>query len=212
MPNKMNVCSKKEELVNVITHAPGVAFGIISIFILLNKDHQLVNPWIISSYLIYGISFISVFMASSFYHQTPPGPKKQILKKIDHATIYFFMGGCYTPFIIINMEPEYRYWFLGLVWAIVVTGVVYKFLSKFKNNYFSVCLYLSFSFMCFIAKEPLLDKMPRVAFWLLAYGGIAYVTGVVFYLYNKLPYNHGIWHIFVLIGASCHFAAIYLIN
>jgi hemolysin III len=212
MNSKTEICNKKEEFVNVVTHAPGVVFGVIAILVLLTKEHQSFSPEIIFSYLIYGVSFISVFMASSLYHKTSPGPKKQILKKIDHATIYFFMGGCYTPFIMINMDPTYRYWFLGLVWTIVITGVAFKFLSKYKNNYFSVGLYLSFAFMCFIAKGPLLDRMPSTSFWLLAYGGIAYVSGTFFYLYNKLPYNHGIWHIFVLIGAACHFAAIYLIN
>jgi hemolysin III len=212
MTHKSKAVVQKEEFINVITHAPGVIFGVIAVFILLLKQNQSFGPGVIFGYVIYGVSFVSVFMASSLYHKAAPGKTKSIFKKIDHASIYFFMGGCYTPFIMINMDPNYRFWFLGLVWFIVLTGVAFKFLSKYKNNYFSVGLYLSFAFMCFIAKGPLLDRLPSISFDLLAYGGVAYVTGVFFYLYEKMPYNHGIWHIFVLIGAACHFAAIYLTN
>lgn len=200
----------REEKVNVITHAPGIALGLFFVFVLLFKEYDSKSISHILSYLIYGISFITVFTASSFYHSAKDAQNKEILKKIDHASIFFFMGGCYTPFVVINMVSDYKFYFLGLVWLIVVVGVIYKFMSKYKNQIISVIFYLSFGFMCLLAKAQFLDLMPINAFRFLVLGGVLYCIGVVFYLYKNIPYHHGIWHVFVLLGAISHFTAIYL--
>ncbi|MBD64684.1 MAG: hemolysin III family protein [Halobacteriovoraceae bacterium] len=206
---KIIECSPREEIVNVITHIPGVVLGAIFVAILLLKNYDQSSLAQIVSYLIYGLSFITVFSASSLYHNTKNERRRKILKKIDHASIFFFMGGCYTPFIVINMVSDYKYHFLALVWFLVAFGIVYKFLSQFKNQVLSLTFYFSFGLMCLLAKGQMLDHMPRLAFNLLILGGLLYSVGVIFYIMKKLPYNHGIWHLFVLLGASCHFAAIY---
>ena len=196
----------KQEKINVITHFPGVLLGLVGLIYLLLKPTSFTNKL---SYLIYGLSLISIFIASSVYHQLKPGKAKAIFKKIDHAAIYFFMGGCYTPFILINMHNDYKLLFLMIIWALVLMGVLQKSFSFIKNKFFSVFLYVSFGFLCFAVKDSLLDQIPVQSFYLLVLGGVAYITGVFFYLMDKIPYNHGIWHIFVLIGAGSHYAAVY---
>lgn len=196
----------KEEKFNVITHFPGVLLGLIGLVYLLLKPMGLLEQ---VSYTIYGISFITIFMASSIYHKLEPGKAKALFKKIDHAAIYFFMGGCYTPFIIINMHNDYKMIFLFIIWCIVLLGVLQKSFSFIKNKFFSVFLYVSFGFLCFAVKDSLLDQIPSMSFNLLVAGGVCYMLGVVFYLADKIPYNHGIWHVFVLLGAGSHYAAIY---
>ncbi len=199
---------KNEELVNVITHLPGVLFGVVAtILLLLKSTNEPLSHMI--SYIVYGLTVVLIYGASSIYHNCKSDKIKDLFKKIDHACIYIFMAGCYTPFVIVNMEEPLKYYFLALVWTVAIVGVVYKFLSKYKNQYFSVALYLAFGFMCFGAKSQFLDLIPDLSFKFLVYGGVMYGIGVIFYLYRKIPYHHGIWHIFVILGSACHFYAIF---
>jgi hemolysin III len=199
---------KDEEFINVITHAPGILIGFIFSAFLLAKYPDVSASHIIG-YSIYGLSFIIIYAASTIYHNAKCSDKKQFLKKVDHACIYIFMAGCYTPFVLINMNEGPKYWFLGLVWLIAIIGVIYKFFSKYKSSAFSLTLYFSFSYMCFLAKAELLDNIPQTSFDFLVYGGIFYTIGAIFYSMRKLPYHHGIWHILVLCGSGSHFYAIY---
>lgn len=196
-----------EERVNVLTHFPGIIMGAAATIMLLLKPE--LSPIQILGYLVYGVSFVALFCASSVYHFARPENHKQFFKKVDHAAIYVFMGGCYTPFVLINMQGPFKYPFLALVWTIVCTGVLYKFKSKYKKRGMSLALYLFFGFMCFLVKADFLDQIPAESFRALALGGAFYVTGVFFYVVRRIPYHHGIWHLFVLAGAACHFYAIY---
>ena len=200
---------KYEELINTLSHFPGIFLSIYAFYLLMLKfptadiDH-------IVAYIIYTITFFMIYLASTIYHGTKNSDKKQFLKKVDHACIYIFIGGCYTPFVVINMDPAYKYWFLTFVWLIVIFGVIYKFLSKYKNSILSLSLYLGFGFLCLLAKNSLLDNIPSDAFKYLALGGAAYTIGAVFYAAKKIPYHHGIWHAFVLLGSISQMWAINL--
>ncbi len=200
---------KHEELVNTISHFPGIFLSIYAFYLLMLKFPKAEFSHIVS-YIIYCISFFMIYLASTLYHGTKSSDKKQFLKKVDHACIYIFMGGCYTPFVMINMQQEYKFWYLGLIWSIVVFGVIYKFLSQYKNSILSLSLYLAFGFLCLLAKESLLNHIPSEAFKFLALGGAAYTIGAVFYAAKKIPYHHGIWHIFVLLGSISQMWAINL--
>ena len=200
---------KHEEFFNTLTHFPGIILAPL-FFTLLIMRFSFGELSHTVAYSVYGLSFLMIYTASTVYHGTKDQTKKQLDKKIDHACIYVFMGGCYTPFILINMEDHLKYWFLFVVWCLVTLGVIYKFLSKYKNKYFSLALYLGFGFMCFLAKNQLLDRIPEDSFWFLAYGGAAYTIGAIFYAASFIPYHHAIWHLLVLMGSSLHFYAIYI--
>lgn len=201
---------KYAEFFNVLTHAPGVIIGVALLATLLAKYSDSPASHI-AAYIIYGITFIMIYGISSIYHgvKSSNTRRKELLKKCDHACIFIFMGGCYTPFVIINMNESLRYWFLALVWGLVGVGIIYKFLSQYKGNFLSLALYLSFGFMSLLAKPQMLDNMPHESFMFLVYGGIAYTVGVIFYTVKKIPYHHAIWHLFVLAGSLSHFYAVY---
>ena len=208
--SKKHPQSPLEELINFFTHIPGVLFGLFGMAILIYKTGFTVqNIPEISSYVIYGLSFTAVFGASVLYHKTHPGELKQFYKKLDHACIYIFMAGCYTPFVVNFMLPDYRYLFLGIVWLVAGLGVLFKFRHRHGHSNYTVALYFAFGFMCFLAKSHFIDMIPEKAFTMLLVGGAFYSVGVIFYLLERMPFNHGLWHIFVLLGAGSHYYAIY---
>lgn len=209
MSKGLYIPSPKEEKVSFLTHLPGVLLGFCLTLALLFKPES--NSFELFSYLIYGLTFMLIFGASAKYHSCSEGTLKQYYKKIDHACIYIFMAGCYTPFVVIKMLPTYQTYFLTTVWLIAFLGASYKMISSNENRFISVGFYITFGLMCFLAGDDLLGQLSQTSYWLLALGGGFYLTGVAFYLRNSLPYNHGIWHIFVLLGAISQFFAIYYI-
>lgn len=202
-----NLC--KEEFFNRLTHFPGVALGLFYMVLLWEKGIQ-ESPTHLFAYTVFGLTYMCVFASSSIYHSQTCPNKKLFYKKLDHASIFIFMAGCYTPFVLINMDKDVNLQFLAIVWLAALLGVVYKIYSKFKNRIQSTTLYLIFGYFCFAAKDSLLDQMPAEAFMFLAYGGALYSIGAIFYMLRIIPYHHGIWHLFSLIGSSLHFMAIYL--
>lgn len=209
MTKSIYIPTLREEEVSFITHMPGVFLGLGLTIVLLLKPNS--SPYHQFSYLIYGITFMMIFAASAIYHRAQPGSKKQYLKKVDHACIYLFMAGCYTPFVVIKMLPTYQLYFICCVWLIAIFGASYKMISVNENRLISLTLYFSFGLMCFLAHHDLLAQLSTTSYILLAIGGSMYVFGVFFYLLNNIPFNHGIWHIFVLFGAITQFFAIYYI-
>lgn len=196
-----------EEKVNVATHAPGILLGLVGLPILLLKPE--ISFEHVLAYVVYGLSLTILFSASCLYHFMPAEKNKQLYKKIDHAAIYLFMGGCYTPFVLLNMQGQLKYPFLIVVWLVVAGGILYKFKSKYKTRGLSVIFYLVFGLMCFMVKDQLLNNIPGPSFFALALGGVFYIIGILFYVVRRIPYHHGIWHLFVLLGAMLHFYAVY---
>ena len=202
-------CTKIEEKLNTLTHAPGIIIGFVTLLLLTYKflENGIVSHLL--SYITYSLTFILLFIASTVYHHTENGTNKLLMRRIDHSCIYIFMAGCYTHFVVINMDVSWKYYFLIFILLIALVGVIQKFKLKFNNAIFTVVPYLVFSYMCLLAKKELIDVLPQISFRFLLAGGICYTVGVIFYVFKKLKYNHSIWHIFVLGGAVLHFFAIY---
>lgn len=209
MIHLFNTKLERDEVVNKLTHFPGIILGLIFLAFLIIKSLNAPVLYLIS-YLIYALTYIAVFTASTLYHSQTCSKKKHLYKKIDHASIYLFMAGCYTPFVIINMQASYKWGYLVFIWILATCGIGYKFYSKYKYRMYSTLLYLIFGYMCFFTKDSLLDQIPSTSFQLLLYGGILYSIGAIFYTIKAIPYQHGIWHIFVLAASTLHFIAIYL--
>lgn len=198
-----------EEKVSFWTHLPGVLLGLVlTVALYLKPEASLLEQ---ISYVVYGLTFMIVFAASAVYHSCSPGEKKKYYKKVDHACIYLFMAGSYTPFVVMKMLPTYQFYFLAIVWTVAIFGLCYKMISTNENRLISLFLYFTFGFMCFLAYDDLLAQLSDLSFNLLVIGAIFYIGGVIFYLLNQIPFNHAIWHIFVLIGATSHFFAVYYI-
>lgn len=201
--------SPKEELLNTATHGLGGFLGVIglTLFFINYFDHGDNLKLITTS--IYGVSLTSLMLASSLYHGVTDTTLKSKLKLFDHCAIYLLIAGTYTPLLVHTIPSTLGFSILTMVWvcALLGIGIKLKFGSQYKK--FSVITYLIMGWLSLFVVYELIQALPTLALLLLGGGGLIYSSGVYFYMNNKIPYNHAIWHIFVLIAAIFHYLLIY---
>ena len=199
---------EKEELANILTHGIGVLFAIIAIPLLISNSVNL-NSWQeIIGVSIYTFSFLLVFSISSIYHSIFEPNFKKVFKILDHISIYFLIAGSYTPFILFFSKSISGTILISALWGLTLIGMIFKIFFVEKFDVVSVIIYLLMGWSIVFLPSTFFDLIPSLCLNLIIAGGIFYSVGVVFYLWNKLNYNHAIWHVFVLVGGGCHFAAV----
>lgn len=198
----------KEELLNTISHAVGAFFGIIGFFLLLSKNSNKTSYATISI-IIYALTFISLFLASSLYHYVSKPKLKRKLRVVDHINIYFLIAGTYTPVCLITLIDGKGWTIFYLVWGIVLAGTLLKLFYTGKFEFLSLLLYLMMGWLIIYDFENVVDHVSTWGVRLLFLGGAFYTLGIIFYAIRKIPYNHFIWHLFVLAGALSHWFMIY---
>jgi hemolysin III len=162
--------------------------------------------------LIYGLALVSMFSCSAGYHLIVRPRLKEIFRRLDHAAIFLMIAGTYTPFVLITMNNAWGLSLLAVVWTIAALGVAIKlFIPRFLEG-LTVGLYLLQGWAVLAAWHPLVTSVPGTVIALLIGGGVLYTIGVVFHLWERLPYQNAIWHGFVLTAASCHFAAVIFVT
>jgi len=204
----MRAQTRTEEQLNTITHGLGAVLGLVALVLLILKvdSHQ---PWYLFSVLIYGASIIILFLASAFYHSVTSERRKHYFRIVDHISIYLLIAGTYTPVAIIALKNSLGWPLFYTVWTIAGCGVVLKLFFTGRFEIFSTALYLIMGWLIVFDFTSLSTMLgPDGVLWLFA-GGLFYTVGIVFYALERLPYNHVIWHIFVLCGAISHFIMIY---
>jgi hemolysin III len=157
---------------------------------------------------IYGATLVLLYAASTFYHALPAPRAKRVFRTLDHASIYLLIAGTYTPFLLVNLRGGWGWALFGVVWGLGLFGVALEAGAKRLANSLSLVLYIGIGWVAAVAVKPLLDTVPPGGLVLLVLGGLAYTGGVVFYCWRRLPYNHVIWHVFVVAGSVCHFFAV----
>lgn len=204
--------SFKEELANSITHGIGILFGVVTLTILLVIVIQQRSAIAITAFSIYGFCSIALYTSSTLYHSFQKDKIKRILRTFDHSSIFLFIAGTYTPVALLALTGYWRIGILVAVWTIAVVGIVFKVLTfnKFdKHKALSLALYILMGWIVIIAIKPMVTLAPKgLLLWLLA-GGLVYTAGTIFYAIKKIPYNHAIWHIFVLLGSVFHFVGLF---
>jgi len=201
--------SPQEEKLNIWSHFAGIILGIIGLILLLIKGVKSNNFIHISSYMLYGLSMITLFMASTLYHAATVSKKRKKLKIFDHAAIYFLIAGSYTPFSLVGITGTWGWSIFGIAWVIGIAGIVLKLFFTGKFNLLSTISYVAMGWIVVIAIKPLINNLSADALFWLAAGGVFYTVGAVLYSIKKIPYNHAIFHFFVLGGAISHFVGIY---
>lgn len=200
-----------EEIANSITHGLGVIFSIVALTILLVYSIWKKNVPAIVGFSIYGVSSICLYTFSTLYHSFRKEKIKKIFRIFDHSSIFLYIAGCYTPIALLVMDGAWRIGILISIWAIAIFGIVFKAINhnKFdKYKAFSTSLYILMGWIVVIAIKPMMANAPKgFLLWLLA-GGIVYTLGTIFYSFKKIPYNHAIWHGFVLAGSVLQFCGI----
>ncbi len=192
-----------EEIVNIITHGVGFILGILALtyYTTLQGDF-----WQFLSVVVYGSTLLFLYLSSTLYHTIQKPKLKQVFRKLDHAAIYLFIAGCYTPLMLIKLRETWGWTILGIVWGLALVGVGIKLFcqGKFAER-FSLGLYLLMGWLVVLFANPVIEVLPLNALFLLGLGGIAYMMGVIFYVKDKVFLFHSVWHVFVLLGTLFHF-------
>lgn len=199
-----------EEIANSISHGLGCLFGIVGLMLLLDKA-SVMNAGLtaIVSSSLYGGSMILLFLASTLYHAVSHPRAKRVLKKVDHCAIYLLIAGTYTPFLMVGLQSPLAYGLMAVIWCLALLGIIFKLTIAERFKVLSLVTYLCMGWLSLIVVYQLAMKLSAGGIWLLASGGIIYSLGVIFYVARRVPFNHAIWHAFVLGGCVCHFCAIY---
>lgn len=204
----MRIQTKLEEQLNAWTHGIGAALGIAALVLLIVYSDN-TKPWSLFSVIVYGISIIILFLASTFYHAVKGEKRKHYFRIVDHVSIYLLIAGTYTPVLLITLTDSLGWPLFWTVWGIAFFGVILKLFFTGRFELFSTLLYLVMGWLIVFDFANLSDAIgPNGVLWLFA-GGLSYTIGIVFYAINKVPYFHVVWHLFVLGGAICHFFMIF---
>lgn len=200
----------KQELVNSIIHGFGIIFGIVSIPILIALAIKSNNtPGVIGA-AIYGFSFLQLFTFSTLYHGFQHAQAKRVLKILDHISIYFLISGTYTPFLLIYLNNPFGITLLTVLWSLTAIGIVFKILFTGKWEVISTLIYIAMGCILVVGGRTFFTHIPDDVMMMILIGGALYLLGVIFYLWEKYPYNHAVWHFLVLAAAVCHYVAILL--
>jgi hemolysin III len=197
--------SRPEELAHSLTAGLGIIACAIAIPCLVWVSFG--DPWRLAAALAFGVSALAMFVTSVFYHHERDLERKSRLRKLDHAAIYLLIAGTYTP-LTLALERSWGVPLFAAIWTLAVLGIVAKSTVGFRYPKISVALYLLMGWLAVVAIKPIFASLSGAEIAWLAAGGLAYTAGVPFYVWKSRRYTHAVWHLFVLGGVACHFAAV----
>ena len=207
---KVKYYSPFEEKINIISHSIGVVLGIIGLVLL--SIHAISNGdiWHVISFIIYGLSVITLFLASTIYHSTKKPNLRSRLRIFDHTSIYILIAGTYTPLTLVTLHGLLGWTLLGIIWGLAIVGIVLKLFFTGKFTFVSTLMYVLMGWMIVFAAKPLsINFSSDGLFWLIL-GGILYTVGAIIYSIKKIKLNHAVFHIFVLFASISHFIMVYI--
>ena len=203
--------SAGEELANSISHGIGLVAALIGAPILLLAAFQR-DAAFFAGTIVFTLTMSMLYLGSTLYHAWPQTRAKSVLQVVDHSAIFLLIAGTYTPFTLGPLRGRWGSIMLGVVWTLAIFGVVMKTVrGTARHRRLAICLYLGMGWLALVVVRPLVLAVPFSALLWLVAGGIAYTAGVVFFLNERARYNHFIWHLFVLAGSACHFAAVFTV-
>ena len=207
--------TRAEEWASSITHAVGVVLAVLGICVLIKLAGQQGDQRRLVTLVVFGATLVALYLASTFYHACHPVKQVQLkywLKVTDHAAIYALIAGTYTPFLLVLVRGPWGWSLFFALWGLTLIGTLLKLFYAGRFDKLSTAVYILMGWIGVIAAKPFLSTIPHGCLIWLAAGGLAYTGGVIFYLWDHLPFNHAIWHLFVLAGSACHFfAALYYV-
>lgn len=196
------------ERLNGYTHLVGAVLALTGATVLVVLASLKADPWRITSFAIYGVSLVLLYVASTLYHSVR-GPAKAVWRKLDHCSIYLLIAGTYTPFTLVTLNGPWGWSLFGAIWGLAILGIVQECWLARGARVSSLVIYVVMGWLALIAAVPLLDALGWKGFLWVAAGGAIYTVGIVFYVFDeRVRHFHGIWHLFVLGGSATHFGAI----
>lgn len=197
-----------EEILHSSTHAVGAVLSIGGLTWMLYLSIAAGDPWRIVASSIYGATLITLFVASTIYHGLYASRHREIFKLLDHCAIYLLIAGTYTPFLLVAMRTNTGWWLFGTVWALATAGIIKKLWFRHRFPKVALASYLAMGWLIVVAAPQLADAIGVNGMAWLAAGGACYTLGAIFYVADRMPFNHTVWHVFVLGGGVCHFLGI----
>ena len=200
--------SATEEMVHAASHGIGAVLGVAALIWMLQVSIAVSDPWRIVASSVYGVSLIAMFGTSTLYHGLHTSKRKHLFKLLDHCAIYLLIAGTATPFLLVAMQTDIRWWLLAAMWSLAALGILSKLWVGHRHPRLSLAGYLLMGWLMVIAVPQLLDATGSSGLaWVVA-GGLSYTVGAAFYMAKRMYLHHAIWHLFVLAGAACHFLAV----
>lgn len=197
-----------EEQLNALSHGMAALLGIVALVLLVIFNSNK-TEYSLFSVIIYGISIIVLFSVSALYHAIKREKHKRVFRILDHISIYLLIAGTYTPVCLIALAQSKGWYLFWVVWGIAALGLILKLFFTGRFEVLSLLLYLVMGWLVIFDFTYLSEVLsPQGILWLVA-GGLFYTLGIVFYAIERIPYNHVIWHVFVLAGALCHFFMVF---
>lgn len=198
-----------QEIANTVSHGIGLAVALVVCPLLILKAEKQGQPWGLFSAVLFAISVVSMYLASSLYHALPQGRNKCVLRTLEHCAILVLIAGTYTPFTLVAIRGWVGISLFVLVWILAVVGICVEFQGPANHRWLPGVLYLCMAWLIVLAIVPLSKSISLGGLvWLLA-GGIAYTAGMGFFAARYVPYCHFVWHLFVMAGTACHFIAVW---
>ena len=200
-----------EELWNALLHLIGLVLvlGALPVLLTLSAEHGSVME--VVTFSVYGATLAALYLVSTLYHYVQPGPVKRILRRADHITIYYLIAGTYTPFLLVALGGMLGGILFAVLWALAFIGTVFKLRVAYRYEFLSTLLYIVKGWMGLLVIVPLYHALPPPSFVLVLVGGVCYTLGAAFYSWDRLPYNHAIWHVFCLAGSITQFVAVFFL-
>lgn len=203
-----HTASTREEVANALTHGLAAAAALVGGTVLIALTAQHGDGWQLASAIVFGVSLLLLYVASTLYHAISHPVAKARLKVFDHCAIYILIAGTYTPFTLIGLRGAWGWSMFAVIWSLAVAGVVFKLFFTGRFKLVSTLIYIAMGWLVLIAIVPMTRALDAWALgWLLA-GGVVYTVGTLFYMSRKIRYAHTIWHSFVIGGSTCHFLAV----
>ena len=203
-----NFYTKGEEIANAITHGIGAALAIAALVLLIVFAVMKGTVWHVVSFSVFGATLVILYLESTLYHSITNKRAKRLFRKFDHMSIFLLISGTYTPYCLTVLRGWLGWTIFGIVWGSTVLGIVLKSFYTGKKDTLSTILYIVMGWLIVIAIKKMYLSMSFIGVMFLVLGGVLYTGGAFFYSKDKMRFNHGIWHLFVIGGSVCHFFSV----
>jgi hemolysin III len=207
-PKPFSTQSFAEEIANAVTHGVGAALSIAGLTLLVVMAAWFSDGWMIVGVSVYGFALVFLYLASTLYHSMPRDPAKSFFLVLDHVGIALLIAGTYTPILLGKMRTPTGLAFLGVIWGLAITSACIKAFFTQRYTVLSAGVYVAMGWLAIFLARGLFEALGLAGVAWMAVGGLSYSLGVIPFLWERLPYNHAVWHLFVLGGSACHYVAI----
>jgi len=200
--------TEEEELANRLTHGLAALLSLTGLVILLVAAARTGDPYRIVSSAVFAGALSVFYVISTLYHTVRDPKTRYLFRILDHAGIYLVIAGTYTPFTLVSLRPTSGWALFGVVWGLAIAGAIFKSFMTHRLAFLAPVFYIALGWIIVVDLESVLTLIPgHGVFWLVA-GGLCYTVGIVFFAIDRIPYNHAIWHVFVIAGSLCHYLAV----